>query len=135
MAIPQIIYSSIISSVINALIRIISLSEKEIIKIKKDENYKKMLKDIPKIKKCLKIRFASFFIVCFIFLVFFWYYLSSFGAIYKNTQLYLLKDTLISFGISMIYPFFIYLITAFLRFIALKHPDYIYKLSNILQMC
>ena len=66
-AIPQIIYSSIISSVINSLIRIISLSEKEIIKIKKDENYKKMLKDIPKIKKCLKIRFASFFIVCFIF--------------------------------------------------------------------
>ena len=28
-----------------------------------------------------------------------------FGAIYTNTQLHLIEDTLISFGLSLLYPF------------------------------
>ena len=133
LAIPQILYSSIISTFVNALIRFLSLSESELLKIKKDENYANAKNNLPKMKKYLKIKFSSFFIVCFILLVFFWYYLACFGAIYKNTQLYLLKDTLISFGISMLYPFIIYLIPASLRIISLKHPEYFYKLSKIMQ--
>ena len=38
-----------------------------------------------------------------------------FGAIYKNTQLLLLEDTLISIGLSLLYPFVIYLIPGFFR--------------------
>ena len=61
-----------------------------------------------------------------------------FGAIYRNTQLHLLKDTLISFGLSMLYPFAIYLLPGFFRIPALadknKKRSYLYNFSKILQI-
>ena len=86
----------------------------------------------------LNITFVIYFIISFIFLLFFWYYLSMFGAIYKNTQYHLLEDTLISFGLSQLYPFGIYLIPGFFRIPALSYPnkkrEYLYKFSKLLQM-
>ena len=61
-----------------------------------------------------------------------------FGAIYRNTQLHLLKDTLISFGLSLIYPFGFYLLPGFFRISALsdhkKKRKYLYNFSKILQI-
>ena len=61
-----------------------------------------------------------------------------FGVIYKNTQFHLLKDTLISFGLSLLYPFAIYLIPGFFRIQALSDPkkkkECLYKFSKILQI-
>ena len=61
-----------------------------------------------------------------------------FGAIYRNTQFHLLKDTLVSFGLSLLYPFGIYLIPGFFRIPALSEPkkkkECLYKLSSILQI-
>ena len=61
-----------------------------------------------------------------------------FGAIYRNTQIHLLKDTLVSFGLSLIYPFCIYLIPGFFRIPALSDPkkknECLYKFSKILQI-
>ena len=133
--IPQMIYSSLISSIINTIIRTLSLSEGEIIKIKKEVNFKKAEKELPKIKKQLLTKFILFFLISFLFLNLFWYYISCFGAIYKNTQLYVLKDTLISFSISMIYPFIIYLFAGCIRIPLLKKPSIIYKLANLIQSC
>ena len=66
-----------------------------------------------------------------------------FGTIYKNTQLHLIKDTLISFAMSLLYPFGIYLLPGIFRIPALsnrkkknKKDDagkYLYNLSKILQ--
>ena len=127
---PQIIYSSLISSVINSLVKYLSLSEDKIIEIKNQENSELLIKKVQNTKNCLKIQFILFFIVCFIFLILFWYYLSCFGAIYKNTQIYLLKDTLISFSLSLIYPFFIYLVPAFFRITLLKYLHSFLKLKK-----
>ena len=132
-SIPQICYSFIITAVINSLIRFLSLSDNEIIKIKQEKDYEKAKEKSIQIKRCLKIKYVLFFIVSFISLSFFWCYLACFGSIYKNTQLYLLKDTLISFGVSLIYPFFIYLIPSSLRIMVLKRPKYIYKFSKLMQ--
>ena len=133
-SVPQIIYSSLISGIINPLIRFLSLTEKEILKIKKEKNYEKAKEKLSNSEKNIKIKFIIFFILGFIFLIAFWYYLASFCSIYKNTQLYLLKDTLISFSFSMIYPFIIYFIPCFLRISILKHPACFYKLSKIIQL-
>ena len=61
-----------------------------------------------------------------------------FGAIYKNTQLHLLKDTLISFGISMLTPFAIYLLPGLFRIPSLSNPnkkrEWLYKFSKLLQL-
>ena len=60
-----------------------------------------------------------------------------FGVIYKNTQYHLLKDTLISFGISMLSPFVIYLIPGLFRIPSLSNPkkksECLYKFSKLLQ--
>ena len=49
-----------------------------------------------------------FFIISFIILVFFWFYEICFCGVYVNTQLHLIKDSVISFGLSLVYPFSIY---------------------------
>ena len=70
----------------------------------------------------------------------FWYYLSCFGAVYKNTQMYLLKDTIISFILSFIYPFGINLLPGLLRIPALKSRNkgskykYLYIFSKFIQI-
>ena len=134
--IPQIIYSTIISNIIIIIIAYFSLTEKNIIEMKninQNQNDK-----ISKILKCIKIKFISFFIINYLLLLLFWYYISCFCAVYKNTQIYLTKDILISYSISIIFPFFTYLIIAFLRFLSLKAKnkdrECIYKISKLLYL-
>ena len=133
---PKIIYSSLISAVINKILKLLALSNDDIIKFKQE----KVLKDITekgnKLENKLKTKFVLYFILNFLFLLLFWYYLSMFGAIYKNTQLHLLKDTLISYGLSLFYPFVIYLLPGLFRIPALsnkkKDRKYLYKISQFL---
>ena len=60
-----------------------------------------------------------------------------FCVIYRNTQIHLLKDTLLSFGISLIFPFFIYLVPGFLRIYSLSDNknkrEYLYNFSKLFQ--
>ena len=78
-----------------------------------------------------------FFIVSFCLLLFFWYYISSFCIVYKNTQNHLIIDTIFSFGLSMIYPFAIYLLPWLFRISALrdaqKDKKNLYIFSKIIQ--
>ena len=128
--IPQILYSSIISSIINFIVKFLSLSEKQVIELK---NEKKDIKEKAiKIKAYLVCKFVLFFQVVFLFLILFWYYLSCFCAIYKNTQIHLVKDTVISFSLSLLYPFIICLLPGLLRFSALKsgNKECLYNFSK-----
>ena len=131
--IPQIIYSSIISSVIDIIIKYFSLSQKYVLEEKSKKEDKKAISKYKDVISNLKIKFAFFFIFSFLFLIFFWYYISCFCAIYKNTQIYLIKDTLIGFGMSLIYPVFSYLISGIFRIYSLRNEsEYIYKFSNLI---
>ena len=136
--IPQILYSTIISSSINIIIKTLSLSEKNILEIKKEKKINDLKNKIIKVLKCLKIKFTFFFILSFIFLVLFWYYLSCFCAVYKNTQIHLLKDTLLSFCLSLLYPFGLNLIPGFFRIPSLKDVNKnkicLYRISKIIQI-
>ena len=84
-----------------------------------------------------KIRFIIYFIISSIFLLLFWYYLSMFGVIYKNTQVHLLKDTLSSFVISFFSHFAMYLLPGIFRIPALKTDKgdrkYLYNISQFIQ--
>ena len=133
--INQIIYSLIISSAITEIIKYLSLSEKNILKIKNEKNINNLDNVVKNELKCLKRKLIIFFIISFLFLLFFWYYLGCFGAVYKNTQIYLLKDTLISFGFSLIYPFILNLFPGILRIPSLKNKnkEIIYKISLYIQ--
>ena len=121
--IPQILYSTIISFVIIYILKILSLSQSDLIKIKKESNKKKAKIMANIAKRCLTIKLYIFFFIGIILLIFCWYYITAFGAVYPNTQLHLIKDTLISFGISMLYPFLINIIPGIFRMPALKSKN------------
>ena len=84
--IPQIFYSTIISTIINIILKWLSLSEKQILHIKKEKYYFNAKKISNSIIKCLKIKISIFFILSFLLMLFFWYFISCFCAVYVNTQ-------------------------------------------------
>ena len=149
--IPQIIYSSLISSAFKIILSYLSLSESNIIELKntiklekmlkgrmRNKNMKKVFNDserVDQLNRCIAIKSFLFFVIDFMTLAVFWYYISSFGAVFENTQMHLLEDTLISFGTSLIYPFFIYLLPGIFRIPALRlKNDCLYRISKLLQM-
>ena len=136
--IPNILYSTLISSIINILIKLLALSNKDMIKIKQIKEKGKSLRESAKLMAILKIKFNLFFIVSFIFLVFFWYFISAFCAVYKNTQGILIENTFSSFGLSLLYPFGLNLLPGFFRIPSLratkKNLECLYKFSKIIAL-
>ena len=132
---PQIIYSFLISNGINFIIEFLSLSEDIIISIKVGNmNIKRRKKKIY----YMKLKFCFFFIITFLLLLIFGFYIFCFCCIYQNTQLHLIKDSLLSFGISLLYPIFISLIPGLFRIPALNNKKsgthfYMYNLSKFIE--
>ena len=133
---PIILYSSIISLTKKIVKKYLSISKNNIIEVKYEIN--NIIKKSEIILKCLKIKFISFFILTFILLILFWYYISCFGAIYRNTQIHLIKDTLISYAMSLFYPLIIYLVPGIFRIPSLRaknqDKECMYKLSKYIQL-
>ena len=134
--IPIIIYTSLISAVIYTLIKYLSLTEKQILSIKQIKKLDEIDTKVNDLLKRLKIRFILFYIISFIFLFLFCFYIACFCGIYVNTQIHLIKDTFLSFSLTLIIPFFTSFIPGIFRIPALKskNKEIIYKLSQILQM-
>ena len=136
--IPQIFYSSVISSVINMILKLLSLSEKNILSLKQEKNIKSLILKSKRINSCIIIKFIIFFLLSNILLLFFWYFISCFCAVYINTQLILINDTFISFGLSMAYPFGLNLIPGIFRITALRakknDKQCMYKLSLLIAL-
>ena len=130
--VPYIFYSFAISHTLNTIIRHIFLSERNIYKIKDVKKDEWELTE--KIKKLLTIKYICFYCIGTIFLMFVWYYLSSFGAVYHNTQIYLIKNTSISFAVGLIYPFISCIFISILRNCALKGQNN-HLLYNISKFC
>ena len=65
----------------------------------------------------------------------FGYYSATFGAVYQNTQFILIKNVLISYAISLVFPFIIIALPSVLRRYALKDAtrQWIFDLSRVLQ--
>ena len=133
--IPQIIYTTIISQILEVLLCYLSLTDKHIYDIKKIIQKSDKI-EILKILKCIKIKLILFFILIFIFYIFYWYSITTFCAVYENTQITFIKDSLLSFLLGILYPFIIYLIPSGLRIITIRNAKMnlrcIYKLSDVL---
>ena len=136
--IPVMLYSTIVSTFLNMLLKQLSLSEKSILTMNQEKDYSNAIKKSNRIQKCLKIKFFLFFLISFIILSFCWYFISCFCLVYVNTQVILISDTFISFGLSMLYPFGLNLMPGLFRIPALrakkKDKRCLYKLSNIIAL-
>jgi hypothetical protein len=135
---PKITISFAISYYITVIIKLIFLSERNIFLIRAQPTLSGASTVADKEKKNLVIKYIIFFIGGLIFLVFFWMLLSSFGAVYQNTQMFIFKNALISFSISLFYPLFINIFPCFFRICSLnskqKNNECMYKLSKFLQV-
>ena len=134
---PQMIYSSLITIILNFIITTLGLCQSDILKIK-NCNINIIEKKAKAVLKCIKCKIINFFIITYIFLILFWIYLGCFCAVYKNTQIHLLIEVSSSFAISLITPLFLNLLPGIFRIPSLnniKSNRYIlYKLSKILQI-
>ena len=132
---PIIVYSSLISMFLGALLQMTGLSGDAISDFKQSEETNNINERSQKLISKLKIKFVFYFILGFIFLLFFLYYISMFCAIYRNTKLLLLQDTAMGFGLSLITPFVIYLFPGLFRIPALSNPQNkrkcLYNLSKL----
>ena len=132
--IPQIIYSTIISQLIEVFLCYLSLIDKHYYQTK-SLNIRTKQK-LLRIVKFIQIKLTIFLIFTGIILLFYWYIITCFCAVYINTQIAFIKDSLSSFGFGLLYPFILYLFPSTLRIISLKLAkgklSFIYKLSDII---
>ena len=134
--IPQIIYSTIISQLIEIFLCYLSLTDKYFYQIK---NFRRISRyQLKRIIKFIQIKLILFFIFCSLIFIFYWYLITCFFTVYQNTQIAFIKDSILSFVLGIFTPFGIYLIPTLFRIIALKAVKsnyiYLYKLSNLIPL-
>ena len=113
---PYITYSAIISTVILRIILVtLVLTEKSILEVKNQTMRILAIEKKKSVLKCVIIKFIIFSVLNLILLVAFWYYLTCFNALYENTQVDLIINSVISFALSCLYPFLINIIPAVFR--------------------
>ena len=129
--IPQILYSTILSKLLELLLCFLSMTDHYYYQIK---NSKKINKNLfLHLTKCIKIKIGFFFGLTIFLFAFYWYFICCFCAVYKNTQIAFLKDSFSSFLLDNLIPFLIYLFPSLLRIVSLKtNKKFVYKLSNII---
>ena len=116
----QITLSIIITYVAEVILCFLTLTDRNIYEIKslsKDESNKEK---IFQILNFVRHKLIAFFVGAFIILLFYWYFISAFCAVYPNTQKIYLIDCTISFLVFSIIPFFVYAISTIFRVISLK---------------
>ena len=135
---PTSCISFAISHILTIIIKYIFLSERNINEIKLQVSSMAAYRISFKVERNIKIKYVIFFLFGLILLIIFWILLSSFGAVFQNSQIILIINTLISFGIAFIYPFFINVIPCLFRICSLsskgKNLGCIYAFSKFLQI-
>ena len=136
--IPQILYSSLISRFIDGLVKNLALSQDIFVSLKQEKDKKQIDKVLfNKYLKVLKIKFIAYFITSFVILFLFWFYIICFCGIYINTQIHLIKDSIISLFTSFLLAFIMFLIPGIFRIPSLRVEQpthkYLYKFSNFIE--
>ena len=125
--IPNVIFSSLACLIMNLIIKSISLSGKDFIRARKNPN------SAEKIKRCIKIKTAILLGVSAALIILFWYYVSAFCSVFKNSQGQYLLNVIAAFIVCNIWPFVTSLIAPSLRLYSIKHDSpCIYKASKII---
>ena len=135
--IPQIVYSTIVSQIIQIFIGFLSLTDKHYYQIKNLEI--KTMEQISRIIKCIQLKIYFYFISTGIIFFFYWYIITCFCEVYTNTQSAFFKDSFLSFGLGLLYPFGLYLLPTILRIFSLKYfigkLSFIYRISDMIPCC
>ena len=130
--IAQIVFSTVATQMIEVFICFLSLTDKHYYEIKNLKNEEKY--NMFSILKCVERKIIFFYIFTFLLFAFYWYAIACFCAVYQNTQMAFITDSISSFLLGLLYPFILYLFPSILRLIALKaqKASCIYSISDII---
>jgi len=106
--IPQIVYSKLTSIILETFLCYLSLTDKHYYQIKALTKSDKV--EIFKIIKCTRIKLVIFFVFTFIIFLFYLYLVTAFCAVYENTEIVYIKDSLSSFAFGLLLSLIIYLL-------------------------
>ena len=131
---PKSIYSFIATLITTNLLRMLSSSKNELMKVirrnDKFSNYSRIIN--IKLKKLGK-KIIIYFILVFLLESFFLYYVTVFCAVYRYSQKYWFMGCLESFGMDSLVSFITCIFLALFRYIAVKkHLKCFYILANII---
>ena len=107
--------SSIFSSIIFIFLKLLCLTHNSIRQVKKNKSIEGTKKQSVRILRCATFRIFLYYLFSFIFLIIFGFYVSCFCAIFENTQLLLIETMIISWFLSLVYPFIICFLTTIFR--------------------
>ena len=135
--VTQMIYSTIISQVLEIFLNYLTMTDIHYYEIK--EKKKEIVDNnmILSVINCIKYKIIAFYVFTFLLFFFYWYTVSSFCAVYQNTQKIFITDSVSSFLLGLVYPFILYLIPAGLRMLSLKAKEkknlkFFYWLSEVI---
>ena len=125
-----ILYSLILTFIIIFIVKIIFMSRSNITKFRRNKS-----KDYKSVIKCLRIKYIIFFVSHFLFLLFCYYYIGIFCALFQNSINHLMYNTLISFGCYVLQPFILFIFPGMFRISSLssKKSKCLYSFSKIIQ--
>ena len=96
------------------------------------------INQIPKVLRCIQIKLIFFYLFTFLVFPVYWYIISVFCGVYRNTQTTFIKDSFISLAISLAYPLVLYFFSACLRIYSLrdskKRFKCLYKVSDLIPL-
>ena len=104
----------------NFILRFVSLSERDIMSIKRQTEKYKRITIAEKTKIRLKIKIIILFVISGLLILLCWYYVSAFCAIFKNSQANYFINTFVAFVVCNIWPRVTSLIATIYRFRSLK---------------
>ena len=136
---PQLLFVLVANHILEVYLCYLSMTDISVYKIKALSKKPKTSEKIIDIIDCMKAKLITFFVSTFILLLLFWYFISAFCAVYKNTQKIFIRDSAISFATSLLDPFLIYGFTIILRRISLSmccrnKAGCLYKISDIIPL-
>ena len=136
--IPIIAYVTIITSVIKNILMELIFTEGDAISIKVADPLRKN-DTIKSAVTAITLKSILFYFCSIVFISFTWVYIACFFSVFRNSQLYVIKNTAISFAMILLVPFVFYLIPAAFRIISLdsrekKNRLCLYIFSKILQI-
>ena len=103
----------------------------EIKNLEFNEKNKKVIMDIF---DSIKRKLFFYWVFTFIMFLGYWYVVACFCAVYPNTQIIFIKDSLVSFLLNQIFPFIIYSVPSAFRkcSIRCKNNSCLYKFSDFI---
>ena len=133
----QMVLVTLVSQLLQIFLNFLTMTDIHYYSIKnipKNELNKKKIVSVIKLIKC---KIIVYHIFTFILFFFYWYAVTAFCAVYRNTQKIFITDSISSFIMGLIYPFILYIFPTVLRFLSLmatekKILEFLYSISDII---